>query len=137
MNNDKATYLDVKPITLILAVVTWLVPFVVSGFMYDPETKEFLPNFVVFKAVMIAILIAVTVPAYILLTPSSHGRFRFSTATTFLVINIAIDFAVLITILKVPFLAWLVSVLPIYILVFYLLAAAFDAKTKRTPTSRI
>lgn len=136
MSNKTVTYLDVKPITLILALVTWLVPFFVSGFMYDPATKEFLPNFVVFKAVMIAVLIAVTVPAYIWLTPSSQGRSRFSTATTFLAINIAIDFIVLITILKVPFLAWLVSVLPIYILVFYLLAAAFDAKTKRTPTSR-
>jgi hypothetical protein len=50
--------------------MTWLVPLVVSGIMYDPATKEFLPNLVVFKPVMIAILIAVTVPGNIWLAPS-------------------------------------------------------------------
>lgn len=50
--------------------MTWLVPLVVSGIMYDLATKEFLPNFVVIKPVMIAILIAVTVQGNIWLAPS-------------------------------------------------------------------
>jgi hypothetical protein len=35
MNNNKATYLDVRPITLIVGVEKWMVPFVVSGIMSD------------------------------------------------------------------------------------------------------
>jgi hypothetical protein len=121
MSDHRASILDVRPSALMLAVVTWLVPFVVSCFMYDPDTKGFLPNFAVFKIVMVTTLIAVTVPIYILLKPS-HGCSRFSMATTFLVVNIVLDFVVLMLALQVPFLVWFVSILPIYFLVFYSLA---------------
>jgi hypothetical protein len=135
MSDHQANILDFKPSSLLLAVVTWLVPFVVSCLMYDPDTKNFLPNFAVFKIVMVTTLIAVTVPIYIWLKPS-HGCSRFSIATTFLVVNIVLDIVVLMLVLKVPFLVWLLSILPIYLLVFYSLARIISFQGSQSPSNR-
>jgi uncharacterized membrane protein YdbT with pleckstrin-like domain len=134
MSDHRANILDFRPSSLLRAVVTWLVPFVVSGLMYDPDTKGFLPNFAVFKIVMVTTLIAVTVPIYIWLKPS-HRCSRSSIASTFLVVNIVLDIVVLVMVLKVPFLVWLLSILPIYLLVFYSLARLISIQDSQSPSS--
>ncbi|MCA4900470.1 MAG: hypothetical protein ACK514_03095 [Bacteroidota bacterium] len=52
--------MNFKGNTYLYAVLTWLIPIVVSFFMYDPQTNQYLPNIPVFKSVMIALTTLLT-----------------------------------------------------------------------------
>jgi hypothetical protein len=100
------------------AFLTWVIPIFVSFFLIDPNTKEYLPNFIGFKLIMFVLLSAVT---YMLMkrifAKSALGKWL--TASLFLVVNIVLDLVVLISLLKIEFMSWLLTILPIYVIVFY------------------
>ena len=52
--------MNFKGKTYLYAVLTWLIPIVVSFFMYDPKTNQYLPSIPVFKSVMIALTTLLT-----------------------------------------------------------------------------
>lgn len=98
------------------ALITWLVPLVVSFGIYNPETQNYLPNYFGFKLIM-ALLAAATS----LLTMRWISRHRVLTPTVpaaYVAINSALDLLVLIAVLKMPPTFWATTVFPVYILVF-------------------
>jgi hypothetical protein len=97
--------------------LAWIVPFVVSIFMVDPVTKEYLPNFTIFKAVMFVILAVVTYGLYTSL--KKVQLLTIATPNTFLLVNILLDLFVLILAFQIPILVWVTTVLPVYLIVFY------------------
>ena len=99
------------------SLLTWVVPFAVSIFMVDPVTKEYLPNFTVFKVVMFLILAVVTYGLYVLL--KKDQLLTITTTNTFLLVNILLDMVVLVLIFKIPILVWVTTVLPVYLIMFY------------------
>lgn len=110
-------YFLISRLTVILSVVSWFVPFLVSMFLINPETKETIISPVLFKSLMLVILALITVFGYrkiLIISPLT-----IQTPNTFLAINIVFDLVVLVTLLSVPFQVWLLTVLPIYLLVFY------------------
>lgn len=110
-------YFLISRLTVILSVVSWLVPFLVSMFLINPETKETIISPVLFKSLMLVILALITVFGYRKILNISPLTIQ--TPNTFLAINIVFDLVVLVTLLSVPFQVWLLTVLPIYLLVFY------------------
>lgn len=99
------------------SLLAWVVPFAVSIFMVDPVTKEYLPNFTVFKAVMFFILAVVT---YVLYTSLKKDQLlTITTPNTFLLVNILLDTVVLVLVFQIPILVWVTTVLPMYLIVFY------------------
>jgi hypothetical protein len=99
------------------AFTGWLIPFLVSIFMYSPETKTFLPSLLIFKVVMSIVLISVTFVSYKLL--KNNALLSFRVPTYFLIINLLLDISILVLLFQTPFFAWLATTLPVYFIVFY------------------
>ena len=106
-----------KKQVLFFALLSWIIPFGVSIVMVDPVSKEYLPNFTVFKAVMFILLLTLSYFFYkrlkiqsLLDMPSVH---------TFLLSNILLDSLILLLVINLPFFLWVTTVLPIYLIVFY------------------
>lgn len=116
-------FLDMKEIihtnkkVIGFSLLAWVVPFAVSMFMVDPVTKEYLPNFTVFKVVMFLILAAVTYGLYALL--KKDLALTIAIPNTFLLVNILLDAVVLILAFQIPIFVWVTTVLPMYLIVFY------------------
>jgi hypothetical protein len=99
------------------SLLTWMIPFVVSIFMVDPVTNEYLPNFIVFKVVMFLILTVVTYGLYTSL--KKDQLLTIATPNTFVLVNILLDMVVLVLAFQIPISVWATTVLPIYLIVFY------------------
>jgi hypothetical protein len=99
------------------SILAWLVPFVVSLFMVDPVTKEYLPNFTIFKIVMFLILAVVTYASYTSL--KKKQLLTITAANTFLLVNVLFDLVVLVLAFQIPIFVWATTVLPMYLIVFY------------------
>ncbi len=99
------------------SLLTWIVPFALCMFMVDPVTKEYLPNFAIFKVVMFLALAIVT---SILYTSLKKGQLlTIAIPNTFLLANIILDISVLVIALQITVTVWSTRVLPIYLIVFY------------------
>jgi hypothetical protein len=110
-------YFTINKLTIIFAALSWFVPFFVSIFLIDPETKMPIIDPILFKVIMVVILAAITFYAYNKIK-AKIGMY-IQTANTFLAVNIVLDMAILVGLLGVPFVTWIATVLPVYILVFY------------------
>jgi hypothetical protein len=110
-------YFDTTRQTILFGIVAWVIPFVVSIFMVDPVTKEYLPNIIVFKAVMASLLAIVT---YLLYSVIRKARHLHSTVpNTFLASNTVLDGIVLVSLFGMPIVVWCTTVLPLYVIIFY------------------
>jgi len=107
--------------TLLYSIMSWLIPFTTSIFLYNPETKQFLPSFEIFKIIMLMILNITTYIFYKKLKKDSPETFNISIPNTFTLTNILLDLLVLIILLKMDITLWIWSVLPIYLISFYIL----------------
>jgi uncharacterized membrane protein YedE/YeeE len=67
------------------AFITWLVPFVVSFGLYNPETKIYLPSYIGFKVIMA--LLAATTCFFSLRWISKNQVLTPAVPTTFIVLN--------------------------------------------------
>jgi hypothetical protein len=102
----------------IFSLVTWLVPFVVSLFLVNPQTKEYYPNYIGFKLIMFVILSSITYLLMKKILAKKHES-KWKVANTFLLVNIIVDLALLVGLFGVTFVSWLTTILPVYIVVFY------------------
>ncbi len=98
------------------AFVTWLVPLVISFGLYDPETKIYLPTYVVFKSIM-AIIAAITC-FLTLLQLSKTQRLTPSVPAVYVAVNSGLDLALLVGLLNMSLALWATTVLPFYVVIF-------------------
>ncbi|OYU03469.1 MAG: hypothetical protein CFE36_01565 [Sphingomonadaceae bacterium PASS1] len=112
--------------TLIGAFITWLVPLFVSFGLFDPATQFYVPGFVGFKIIMILTVAAVTFFTYCWI--ARHRPLVWGMAAVYLAINSLLDLLVLILLFKVPIESWLMTILPIYIVIFFAIMASFQRR---------
>jgi hypothetical protein len=98
-------------------LATWLIPFVVSFFYYDIGTGGYKPNIIVFKLIMTSVLVVVTLCVffYIRLVTSVNWLV---TSAFFIIINCLLDTIVLLGLFKSSSTMWVLTVLPVYLLIF-------------------
>ncbi|UXE68660.1 MAG: hypothetical protein KA713_08860 [Chryseotalea sp. WA131a] len=111
--------MNFKGKTYLYAVLTWLIPIVVSFFMYDPKTNQYLPNIPVFKSVMIALTALLAYYFFRKIKASDTASPWYAYAILFVVICSLLDFAVLLTVFKVEFSVWAMAIFPVYLIVFF------------------
>lgn len=111
--------MNFKGKTYLYAVLTWLIPIVVSFFMYDPKTNQYLPNIPVFKSVMIALTALLAYYFFRKIKASDAASPWYSYAILFVVVCSVLDFAVLLTVFKVEFSVWVMAIFPVYVIVFF------------------
>lgn len=111
--------MNFKGKTYLYAVLTWLIPIVVSFFMYDPKTNQYLPNIPVFKSVMIALTSLLAYYFFRKIKATDTGSPWYAYAILFVVVCSLLDFAVLLTVFKVAFSVWAMAIFPVYIIVFF------------------
>jgi hypothetical protein len=104
--------------TYFFGCITWIIPMFASFFLYNPQTREFLPNFFGFKIIMFVLLTAVTTAVMKKLLAKKQEK-RFISANTFLFVNIVLDAIVLIGLFNTEFTLWCATILPVYVVVFY------------------
>jgi hypothetical protein len=97
--------------------LSWIIPFAVSIFMVNPVTGEYLPNFVIFKVVMLLLLSTITYYSYINI--KKFGGLTIKVPNTFLAVNSIMDILVLMLAFQIPLSIWFITILPIYFIVFY------------------
>lgn len=112
--------MNLKLRMLLSALATWFVPFFISFFMVDMNTRAYLPNPLVFKIVMILSSAATTFFVMKKLKPY-HKRPWYFASLFFLVINSLLDMLILIPISGMPLTEWATTVLPSYLVVFFTL----------------
>lgn len=106
-----------KKQVLFFALLSWVIPFGLSMVMVNPVSKEYLPNFTVFKSVMFILLLILTYFFYKRLKRES--LLDMSSVHTFLLSNILLDGLVLLLMINLPFFLWVTTVFPVYLIVFY------------------
>jgi len=122
--------MNFKGNTYLYAVLTWLIPIVVSFFMYDPQTNQYLPNIPVFKSVMIALTTLLTYYFFKKIKTSDTASPWYAYALLFVVVCSVLDFAVLLTVFKVEFSVWAMAIFPVYLIVFFGLGYLMLGKKK-------
>lgn len=88
-------------------------------FMYDPNTNQYLPNIPVFKSVMIALTTLLTFYFFSKIKANDQSSEWYAYAIFFVVVCSVLDFAVLLTVFKVDFSIWALTIFPVYIIVFF------------------
>lgn len=111
------SYLDLDRKTFFWACCSWVLPLFVSFFLINPETKEYIINFWVFKLLMITILSFITYIGYKKI--STKNDLKLTTAHTFFLVNVLGDVLVLLFFLKFPITVWLTTIVSMYIVVIY------------------
>lgn len=99
-----------------------------SFFFVDQNTKSYLPNELVFKLIMMGILAGTTLVVYLYLRLKTELNWLL-VAGIFLFINCVFDSIFLIGLFKYELIKWVLTVLPIYIVIFFGLAS-FELKRK-------
>jgi hypothetical protein len=122
MNNSSITKL------IFSGLLTWIIPFLASFFFIDQNTKSYIPNELVFKLIMIAILAGITLVIYLYLRLKTELNWLL-VAGFFLFLNCVLDNIFLIGLFKYELIKWVLTVLPIYIVIFFGLAS-FELKRK-------
>jgi hypothetical protein len=112
-----ASLLDLRRMTTVWSLVSWILPLIVSFFFVDPQTKAYIINYWVFKLLMASLLFGVTYAGYQKI--ASVGILTIKTPHTFLAINVIGDALVLLLLFGYPLISWLTTILPIYIMVIY------------------
>jgi len=112
---------DLRLRALAVAFFVWLVPLIVSFGLYNPDTRVYLPNFAMFKLIMAGLAFLTTGLGYAWLKRS--GPLGIATANTVLATSVVFDLILLVAIFGMPVSYWLLTVLPVYLLVFYGLLA--------------
>lgn len=105
---------------LSFALIAWLVPFFVSVFMID-NTKNpimYKPDYITFKITMLVILVIVTTMGYGIIRWYTKLNWVI-TAMTFLMFSCVLDVVILINIFRANTTSWVLTVLPVYLLVFF------------------
>lgn len=101
-------------------LVVWLVPFIVSMFLVridDAGEKIYLPNYLVFKILMI--VIAGLVTYYFYQNMKKQKLLQWATAHVFLLVNGLMDLLILVVAFQMPLIEWVMTILPLYLLGFY------------------
>lgn len=107
-----------KAKTFLFAFLTWFIPVAVSVLMYDPQSNEYLPNFIVFKLVMLLLLFGLTFYFF-----QKIKKYEISSwvkiSTVFILICSILDFAVVVAFFNVSISTWVMAIFPFYIISFY------------------
>ena len=115
--------------TLSGAFITWLLPLFLSFGLFDPDTQTYVPSFAGFKVIMTLTSAAVTFFTYRWI--ARDRSLVWGMAAEYLAVNSILDVLVLIMLFKVPIATWLMTILPIYILVFFAIMASFLRRARR------
>ena len=101
-----------------MAFVSWVIPLAVSFLLFNPNTREYLPNYPVFKIIMAIVLFVVTYWLFMRLhTEMKESKWKVS--AVFLVTNIVLDLIVLVGVLAMSLSTWVLTVLPFYVVAFF------------------
>lgn len=105
---------------LAFALVAWFVPFFVSVFMIETGTNpvSYKPDFITFKITMFVILVIITTLGYTIMRWYTKLNWVI-TSIVFLLLSCILDVVVLINIYKTNTTSWVLTVLPVYLLVFF------------------
>lgn len=114
-------FFDLGRRTLIGAFITWLIPLAVSFGLFDPATGIYLPNFIGFKIIMAALAALSAYFTYRWIAQATP--LRAGVPNTYLALNAILDLILLVAAFGMPFLSWLTTIFPIYVVVFYALYA--------------
>jgi hypothetical protein len=103
--------------------LAWFVPFFVSLFMIDNSRNPiaYKPDYISFKITMFVLLIVITTLGYSVVRWYTKINWVI-TAITFLLLSCVLDVIVLINIFRMNSTNWVITVLPIYLLIFFGLA---------------
>ncbi len=97
-----------------LAAGFWVILFVISAFFVDPASGEVTINLYLFHLLMFVISVIIM---YLLFSwLKKKGMIENATFITFLIVNILLDFALLIPFFGVTVLEWFMLILPSYII---------------------
>lgn len=96
------------------AVLFWIVLFVISAFFVDPTSGEVKINLYLFHFVMF--LVSVGILYFVFSWFKKKQLIENATFVTFLIVNIVLDFALLIPFFGVTVSEWFTLILPSYIL---------------------
>lgn len=108
----------ITPKLWLSAFLAWLVPLVISFFLFNPQTREYIPNFLSFKVIMAVVLLAITWFLYMRLRNEMKSS-KWQVSIVFLLVSVVFDLIVLVWLLAMPFATWLLTVLPLYIVIFF------------------
>lgn len=111
------------------AFLTWLVPLLVSFGLYNPKTGVYIPNYWVFKLMMAALAAVVCIATYRWIARIQHLSAMVPTA--YLALNSILDLLLLVALFGMPFQDWLMTIFPIYVIVFFLIWLALKSAAVR------
>jgi hypothetical protein len=98
------------------ALITWLLPMLLSFGLYDPETKIYVPSYIGFKITMA--LTAATVAFLTMRWISKKELVSAKVPAIYVAVNSLLDIFVLVLLFAMPFMFWTMTVFPIYVVVF-------------------
>ena len=117
--------------------LAWFVPFFVSIFMID-NTKNpvgYKPDIVTFKITMFVILTIITMIGYFIIRNTRLNWLI--TAIVFLLVSCVLDVVVIINIFRMNTTSWVLTILPIYLLIFFGLAYTILRKETSSEVAKI
>jgi hypothetical protein len=101
------------------SLASWLIPFIISIFMYDVGTKTYKPDFWTFKLIMFVILSLISLIFFFLINQKTRLNWIFL-AIFFVLMNSVLDNLIIVSIFKsLDSLAWTLQILPVYLIVFF------------------
>ncbi|MGL4759333.1 MAG: hypothetical protein ACRCXZ_08410 [Patescibacteria group bacterium] len=116
--------------------LSWIIPLVVSLFIYKPETKEWTLGQPTSKLLLIGVLFVTTLILYLYFRKSKDVNWVII-PFVYLMINSFLDTTLLVSFWKsMDLWTWVLTVLPFYIIVFFGLAYFLLRKKPQEPNTK-
>ncbi len=107
-------------LSFIFAIISWVVPFFVSAFFIDPNTKSLTVNPIIFHGILIALFTILVFFSYRYL--AWKKKISIITAHVFVGTNIILDMIILLWLFKAMSMQeWWMTIAPVYIIVSYVI----------------
>jgi uncharacterized membrane protein (DUF373 family) len=111
------------------ALITWILPLLLSFGLYNPETKIYIPSYIGFKVIMA--LTAAFVCYFTMRWISKKQQLGSSSPAIYLALNSALDLFLLVYLFAMPIMFWVTTIFPVYVIVFF--GAFFIVRRSRIP----
>ena len=112
------------------AFLTWLVPLLVSFGLYNPKTGVYIPNYLGFKLIMAALAAVACLMTYRWI--AQKQPLNAAVPAIYLALNSVLDLILLVALFRMPLQSWLMTIFPIYVIVFFVIWLAVKTTAVRT-----
>lgn len=108
---------DLSRRSIVSAFIIWIVPLAVSFGLYNPQTGVYVPSYLGFKAIMA--LLGAIAAWFCYRWVAKAQPLTWGVPNTVVAVNAVLDMLLLVLAFGMPLSAWLSTILPIYVVVYY------------------